>query len=510
MSHPLNITSSRFNRRSLLRGVLAVAAASASPLRYAHAAPAVGNKGAKIILSEAAVADFQKSFRGKVVLPTSADYDGARKVWAPWIDRKPAIIAKVSSTADVQAALQFAKSNDLLTAIRCGGHSNAGHGMCDGGLVIDLSGLKGAEVDPTKKTIRLAGGSLLGDLDRNAAPHKLATTAGVVSHTGVGGLATGQGQGRLARKFGLTIDNNLGVEMALLDGRIVKANAKENPDLFWAIRGGGGNFGIVTQFEFQLHDYDGIIATFSYTYPAEKAKDVMKLYLDMFASAPPELTISAGVGTSERGETTASFSGTYIGTKEACERLLAPVKALGTPLNSRVDQMEYVRLQSIADGALLSDRFAYNRGGYFSKVDQKLFDAMIEYQIKAKVPRTGARFGLQGGAISKVAESATAFADRDGVHQASLDVNWMANGNYDVAAGIKHLRDLWALLEPQSTHGFYLNTMTDDDTQDRVRKSYRGNYAKLQAIKAKYDPTNFLHLNPNIKPAAGTKTAAAQ
>ena len=515
MSHALNITTSRFNRRSLMRGVLAVAAASASPLRFAHAAPAVSNKGAKVMLSEAAVADLQKSIKGNVILPESPDYERARKVWAPWIDRRPALIAKVTSTADIQASLQFAKSHDLLTAIRCGGHSNAGNGMCDGGMVIDLTAFNGVEVDPAKKIARVSGGALLGNLDRASAPHKLATTAGVVSHTGVGGLATGAGQGRLARMFGLTIDNNLGVEMALLDGRIVKANAKENPDLYWAIRGGGGNFGIVTQFEFQLHDYDGVITTFSYTYPAAKAKDVMKLYLDMNDAMPPQMTLGAGVRTSERGETTASFSGTYIGPKDAAERLLAPLKALGTPINTRVDQMEYVKLQSIADGSLLSDRFAYNKGGFFSKVDIKLCEAMVDFQTRTNVPRTGARFGQQGGAISKVAETATAFAQRDGIHQVSLDVDWMANAGYDVAGGIKYIRDLWAMMEPQSTHGFYLNTINDDENPDRIRTTYRGNYARLQAIKAKYDPSNFLHLNPNIKPKtavtkADTKAAMAQ
>jgi hypothetical protein len=496
MGHPLNVTS-RLERRTLLRGAIAVAAASASPWRTATAAPAVDNAGGKIALTDAHIADLQKSIKGKVILPSSPDYNEERRVWSPAFDRKPALIVKVTSTKDVQAAVQFARTHDILTAVRCGGHSYAGYSMVDNGMVIDLKPLNGVTVDPKKRIARVAGGALLGNLDRATAPHKLATTAGVVSHTGVGGLATGGGQGRLARKFGLTIDNNLGVEMVLADGSIVRANPRENPDLYWAVRGGGGNFGIVTDFEFQLHEYDGIITSLSYAFPAEKAKDLMKLFGEMSAKAPPELTMNASLRTSDRGETTCSISGTFLGTKQAGETAFAALASLGVPTGNRIDEMDYVKLQSIADGSLHSERFGFGKYSYFRQLDPKLVDTVLDYVTRAKTPRTSFSLGMQGGAIAQVKEDATAFADRDGIYQCSVATNWAAGE--DPAAGQRHVRELWAMIDPMGTGGFYINELYDE-TEERIRKTFRGNYARLVDIKTKVDPTNFFHLNPNIKP----------
>jgi FAD/FMN-containing dehydrogenase len=497
MTHPLNITSRRLDRRMLLRGAIAVAAASASPWRTASAASAVNNAGAEIELTDANIADLQKSIQGTVILPSSSDYNEERRVWSPAFDRKPALIVKATSTKDVQAAVQFARAHDILTAVRCGGHSYAGFSMVDNGMVIDLKLFNGVTVDPTKKIAHVAGGALLGNLDRATAPHKLATTAGVVSHTGVGGLATGGGQGRLGRKFGLTCDNNLGVEMVLADGSIVRANAKENPDLYWAVRGGSGNFGIVTDFEFQLHEYDGIVTSLSYTFPAEKAKDLMKVFAEMSAKAPLELTLSGGLRTSDRGETACSLSGTFLGTKQAGEAAFAAVASLGAPINTRIDEMEYVKLQSIADGNVHSDRFGYGKYAFFRQLDPKFVDMVLDYVTRANTPRTAISFGTQGGMIAKVKENATAYANRDGIYQCGISTNWKAGE--DATAGHKHVREVLAMIEPASTGGFYINELYDD-TEERIRKSFRGNYARLVDIKTKVDPTNFFHLNPNIKP----------
>ncbi len=497
MAHPLNVTSSRFNRRALLRGVIGVAAASASPWRTAQAAPALASGGAKIELSDAAVSDLQKSIKGTVILPASPDYERARRVWSPVYDRKPALIANCTSLDDIKATLQFARKNDLLTAIRCGGHSSSGYSTVDGGLIMDISGFNGVEVDPAKKIARVKGGSFLGHLDRATAPHKLATTAGTVSHTGVGGLATGGGQGRLARKFGLTIDNFLEAEVLLADGRLVRANTKENPDLFWAVRGGGGNFGIVTEFVFQLHDFEQVISSFSYTFPVDKVKDTLKLYLEMCAAAPPELSLSANMRISDRGTVTAGISGNFLGPKAAAEKAVAALQVLGTPVAYRMDEMAYVRQQSVGDGPVLSDRFAYGRNSFFSKLDAKTIDMLVDEMMRAAVPRTSIRFAYQGGAISKVAASATAFAQRDGLFSCSVDVDWAAG--VDPAPGIKHVRDFHKQFESLTTGGPYVNAIYDDP-EDRIRQAYRGNYKRLVDIKTKVDPTNFFHMNANIKP----------
>ena len=498
MAHSLILKTSRLDRRALLRGVVGIASAATFPVRGAFAGQAISSGGAKVMLNENALADLQKGLRAPVILPSSGDYDAARRLWSPWIDRRPGLIAKCASAAEVQTAVQFAKAHDLLTAVRCGGHSYAGYSMCDGGMVIDLSPFNGVEIDAAKKIARVSGGALLGNLDRASAPHGLATTAGVVSHTGVGGLATGGGQGRLARKFGMTVDNILGVEIVTVDGRLLRANATENPDLYWAVRGGGGNFGVVTAFELQLHELDPTVTSFSYTYPLAQAKDILRLYLDFSATASEDFALSAGLRSYDRGPTTVSISGTYIGSRQTAEAALAPVLKFGAPINSRVDAMDYVKLQAIADGSLLSTRNAYMRSGFFTHVDPKVLDVMVDYMSRPTTPpRASARFSQQGGAASRVAETATAFAQRDALHQCSIDADWVDPN--EGALCIKHVRDLWAELVPMSTGGFYPNIMYDD-SEERVRKSYRGNYNRLVEVKTKYDPTNFFHLNPNIKP----------
>ncbi|MCB2106653.1 MAG: FAD-binding oxidoreductase [Rhodobacteraceae bacterium] len=497
MSHPLNITSSRFNRRTLLRGGIAMAAASASPLRTASAAPAISNRDARIELTDGHIADLQRSIEGAVILPSSATYNDERRIWSPAFDRKPALIVKTASAKDVQAAVQFARAHDILTAVRCGGHSYSGFSMVDDGMVIDLKAINGVTVDTAKQTAHVAGGALLGNLDRATLPHKLATTAGVVSHTGVGGLATGGGQGRLGRKFGLTIDNMLGVEMVLADGSIVRANATENPDLFWAVRGGGGNFGIVTDFEFQLHEYDGVITSLSYTFPGSKARDVMNVYAEISANAPLELTVSGSLRTSDRGETTCIVSGSFVGTRRAGEAALKALAPLGEPISTRVEEMDYVTLQAVADGNLYSDRFGYSRYTYLRQLDPKFIDMVLDYVMRANTPRTSVSIGMQGGAIAQVNETDTAFAERDGIYQCAVATTWAAGE--DSAAGQAHVRELWSMIDPMSTGGFYINEIYDDP-EERIRKSFRGNYARLVDIKTKVDPANFFHLNPNIKP----------
>ena len=503
MSHPL-LMSSKFSRRAWLRGSVAVAAASFAAPKRSEAGEAVASSGEKIILSDKAIADLAKSLTGDIVLPSSAIYDDVRKTWNPAIDKYPALIVRCATVSDIQAAVQFGRTHNILTAVRCGGHGYDGSGMAHGGMTIDVGRLETAEIDVQRKIAKLGGGAKLGTLDRASCPHNLGTTAGVVSHTGVGGLATGQGQGRLGRMFGYTVDNFLGVEVVLPDGRLVRANDQENSDLFWAVRGGGGNFGIVTQFEFRLHEFDPkTITSFSFSYPMAKAKDALKLAFDMGPSMPLQMTLGCGLRTSDDGRVSPGVSGTYIGPASEAEKLLAPLKALGEPTRKRFDTLDYVTLQASGDGKHepgrqpVSERSIYNRGGFFDQVDGKLVDTFVEYVSKSTMPGADARFSQLGGAANKVDPDAMAFCHRNIRYGFTVDVEW--HDPKDAAAQKKYAHDLWAELFPASNGAFYINQAIERTPEELVR-TFGKAHPRLVEIKTKYDPTNFFRINPNIKP----------
>ena len=488
-------------RRSLMRGAIGVTAATAFPT-WSHAAEALGSTGDKVILSDSDLMDLQKSIAGAVILPSSPEYNDERRVWNPEVDHHPALIAKCTSLEDIHAALQFARSHNLLTAIRCGGHNYGGTGMADGGITLDISPFNGVEVDQSKMRAWVKGGSLLRDLDRATIPTGLVTTAGVVSHTGVGGLATAIGQGRLARSYGYTIDNIRGVDLITPDGRSVHADATENTDLFWAIRGGGGNFGIVTKFELEVYEFDSNVTSISYTYPAAKAADVLKVLFELGDLVPNAMSLSGGIRTNGQGETTSSLSGNYAGSPEAAKEILAPyIAKLGEPLRTRVNGMDYLALQGIADGTLLSERSVYYRSGFFNHVDDRIADAVADYGTTHTHPGSQISFGHQAGVTSKVASDAMAYPHRDTIYQCYVNVNW--GDPEDGPATRKYADDSWDVIGPMAASGFHVNLITDPTDAD-VRRVYGANYARLVKIKDKYDPTNFLHLNTNIKPSRAT------
>ena len=489
-----------FSRRSLLQGAIAVAAAASVPLQRGSAADAVASTGERVLLSGKALQDLQKSVAGAVILPTSANYDQARRVWNPAIDHHPALIVKCTSLNDIHATLQFARSHNILTAIRCGGHNVGGTGMAHGGLTMDLSPFSGVEVDASKQIARVKGGSMLADLDQASVPLGLGTTAGVVSHTGVGGLATALGQGRLARKFGYTIDNIRGVTVMTPDGRTLHANESTNSDLHWAVRGGGGNFGIVTEFEFQLHEFDPNVTSLSLTYPAAKAADVFKVVFELSERVPRETSIGASLRTSGQGETTASISGTHLGSAESAKQILGNyLKPLGEPLRQRFSTMNYVRLQSIADGELLASHAEFSRSGFFHRVDEHVAEAMADYGTRHAMPGTGIRMSQQGGKGNELAPTATAFPYRDTVFQCTVGTEW--TDPKDANKYRQYANDAWKVIGPMSNGGFY-TVVAVDPTEAQVRHAYAGNYHRLVALKRKYDTTNFLRLNVNINPNA--------
>lgn len=492
----------RLSRRALLGGALAVTAASSFTLRSSYAGEALASTGEKVVLSDADVMKLQDSVSGRVVLPTTLDYNDVRRLWNPAVDHHPALIAQCETLEDIQAAFAFAREHNLLTAIRCGGHNYDGLGMAHGGMTIDLSGYNGADVDQDNKIAWVKGGSILRNLDEATVPLGLATTAGVVSHTGVGGLATGLGQGRLARKFGYTIDNIRAVDVLTPDGRHVHADANENSDLFWGVRGGGSNFGIVTKFEFELYDFDPTVTTISYTYPAAKTADALKVLFELGEVVPNDMSLSSGVRTNGNGESTCTLGGVFAGPQAEAEKILNPyVKALGEPLRTRLGEVDYLWLQGIADGDLLAKTATYYQSGFFNRVDEKVADYVAGYATKNTFPGSQIRFGHQGGKTAELAPDATAFPHRDTLYQFTCDIHW---GDRREGEACKQFANAaWQAVKPMSSGGFYVN-LAFSPTEDEIRDAYAENYPRLVEVKNKYDPSNFMRLNVNIKPTSAT------
>ena len=349
------------NRRKFCQSAISAAVAAALPATPGFGASlndlaqitadvsAVRGDGGEVTLQKAAVRELAESMRGQLLLPAHEAYDDARRVMNASIDKYPALIAQCVGTADVKNAVDFARANDLLVAVKCGGHSFSGKSTCDRGLMIDLSTLRGVHVNPQSRTARVSGGSLLGDMDHETMSYGLVTTAGTVSHTGIGGLTTGGGFGRLGRHFGLTLDSLLSVDVVTADGKFHRASLDENQDLFWGIRGGGGNFGIVTSFEFRLHPMDRTIIDGLFFYPATEARSVLKFFAEYAVNAPDELNIDGGMRARLDRDDYLSFHVVYSGPKNKAEAVLAPLRKAGTLLDETVKPMDYVAMQRAGD-----------------------------------------------------------------------------------------------------------------------------------------------------------------
>ncbi len=489
------------HRRELLRSAMAAAAVSALPLKQAWAedVQAISLDGNSITLNKADIRDFAGEIDGIVLKPDSAGYDIARQVWNRFWDRHPALIARCTSVDDVVTAVNFARSHRLLTAVRCGGHSMSGKSVCDGGLVIDLSYMNQVDIDVDQKVAHVEGGAQLGDMDRKALPLGLATTAGVVSHTGVGGLTLGGGMGRLQRRFGLAIDNVLGVEIVTADGKILTANAKENPDLYWGVRGGGGNFGIVTKFIFRLHSMNPMVINFGVRFPMAVAKDALKLYFDFSSGADEDLFILGGVSMREDGTGGVSIGGNYFGDPSNVDRVLKPLRDFGKATSDRVIPIEYVKIQRIADdGVNAPGKRRYAKGGFLREVNDDLITTLIERM--EPMPSRSFSVGLlpMDGAPSRVGASDTVWAHRDASYNIDSTSTWAMDDTDVDEEIISWNRAYWKDVEP-FTRGFYINQLIDED-QGQVNSNYGNNHARLVKVKNQYDPTNFFRLNANVRP----------
>ncbi len=451
-------------------------------------------------LPEAEIDALKAEMRGPIILPGDAEYEARRGVWNGNIDRRPALIARCTGVADVQAAVNFVRRNNLLVAVRGGAHNAAGHGTCDDGVVIDLSPMKGVFVDPVARTARAQGGVLWAEFDRETQVHGLATTGGTVSNTGIAGLTLGGGIGWLHGEHGLTVDNLLSVEIVNADGQVRRASATENQDLFWAVRGGGGNFGIVTSFEYQLHPVGPMVLGGMVIHLLEHGKDVLRFYREFSTNLPDKAGAFAAVLTAPGGPPVVAMVLGYNGPIEEGIEVLKPARSFGTPIMDTVAPITYSARQGLLDEPnAVHGLQRYWKSGFATDLSDDLIDVVLEAGSRFSSPMSAILFIRVHGQATRVPADSTAF----GMRQAQWDMNAVSQWT-DPAESPTHIawtREVWSKVEPLISAGTYLNHLAGDDSPERVRASYGPSIARLAQIKAKYDPSNLFRLNANIPPA---------
>jgi hypothetical protein len=447
-------------------------------------------------VDKALIDTFQNDFRGQVILPGDAGYDRARRIWNASIDKHPGLIARCSGVADIVCAVKFARANDLFVAVRSGGHNVAGRALCDDGIVIDLSAMKGVFVDPQRRTVRVQAGATLGDVDRETHLHGLAVPVGVVSRTGIAGLTLGGGVGWLVRKYGLTCDNVLSCEVVTAEGAIVTADADTNADLFWGLRGGGGNFGIVTSFLYRAHPVSAVLGGLI-IYARDQAGAVIRHYRAFMASAPEELTAYAGLISTPDGKPAVGVIACYCGDLTEGERVLKPLRAFGSPILDAIQPMPFPAMQKLVEGSFPDGTYNYWKSTFLKELSDEAIDLIIEHANRAQSPLSGVVIEFYGGAAGKVGHADTAFTQRQAEYNVGITAQWT-----DAAESEKHIgwaRDLWDALKPYSSGGYLLNFLSDENP-DAIRAAFGSNHARLVELKTKYDPTNFFSLNQNVVP----------
>jgi FAD/FMN-containing dehydrogenase len=457
------------------------------------------------------VGQLRRRMDGQVMLPGEDGYDSARGVWNAMVDRRPAVAVRCASSADVAAALDFARRNELEIGVRCGGHSILGICVPAGGLLIDLSGLRAVRIDPDARRAWVQGGALLGDLDRAAQQFGLATTAGNVSHTGVGGLTLGGGMGWLARRFGLACDNVVSYEIVTADGATLRVSESQHEDLFWGLRGGGGNFGVVTEFEFRLHEIGTAALLIDRTFDRAEAPSAMRRWRDLLGDdVPPQATPIAWVGTVDdsevqpqlRSRTVASLGFVWVGDPDDGRRLVPLVDSLGAPLAKRTEELSYLRLQTMDDEVHRPGLHRrYFKGHYLSELSDDAIDAFLSQGEpvpggdRSRLPN-GSLQGY-GGAIAATSDDDSAFSHRDAVVEFVASTRWTDPAEDDHR--MEAARGFGAAIEPFAS-GVYVNVLADEG-ESGVRRAYpRGKLTRLATLKRRYDPDNVFHLNQNIRP----------
>ena len=450
----------------------------------------------------------ETSFRGQLVRPGDSGYDEHRKVWNGSIDRSPALIARCAGVADVVAAMRFARDSGLRVAVRGGGHSFPGLSVCDGGIVVDLGPMRGIRVDPQTRTARAQAGVLWGELDRETQVFGLATTGGIVTHTGIAGLTLGGGIGWLQRKYGLTIDQLLSVDLVTANGEFVKASAEENPDLFWGLRGGGGNFGIVTEFEFRLHPVGPTVLAGPVFWPMEKSPEVLRFYRDWIADAPDDLmTIVIHrkapalpfVPPELHGRLVVAVACCYAGPVDEGEQVVRPLKAFGSPVLDLCEPKPYLANQAMFDPSFPHGWWYYIRACDVAELSDDVIDITVEHALRIRSPLTAFPIWQMGGAVARASDDETAFNGRGAGHTFNISATSATAEGFDEERDWS--RTFWSALEPYHTT-VYVNFLMDEG-QERVREAYGAEkYDRLKALKRRYDPDNVFRLNQNIPPGS--------
>jgi FAD/FMN-containing dehydrogenase len=465
--------------------------------------------------NKASMEKFKASLRGELLRPGDPGYETARKVYNGMIDRRPSLIARCTNASDVIASVRFARETRMLTAVRGGGHNAGGLGVCDNGLVIDLSPMKDVRIEPRMQTVRVEGGCTWGEVDRATHAFGLATPAGILSTTGVGGLTLGGGIGHLTRKCGLTVDNLLAADMVLADGRFITVSAEENPDLFWAIRGGGGNFGIVTSFLFRLHSIDTVHAGPA-LWELEQAPEVLRFYRDFINGAPEEingfflfLVVPPGPPFPEplHNRKMCGIVWCYSGPPDRFEDTFRPVRRFRTPAFELVGPMPYPALQSMFDALYPPGLQWYWKADFVNELSDEAIRLHVKHGSELPTPLSTMHLYPINGAAHRVDGDATAWSYRDATWaEVIVGVDPDPANNPRM---IRWANAYWEALHPHSAGGAYVNFMMHDEGQDRVKATYRGNYERLVAVKAKYDPNNFFRVNQNIQPVGKKDTRSA-
>jgi FAD/FMN-containing dehydrogenase len=447
---------------------------------------------------DASLSDLRNSFKGRILLPSDEPYEKARVVWNSMINKKPQLILQCTDKNDVVAAIKFARANQLQVSVRGGGHNVAGNAVTEGGIMIDLSPMKSIQIDLLALTARVEPGVIWKELDKATIEHGLATNGGTVSDTGVAGLTLGGGVGWLMSKHGTTGDNLLEAEMVLANGEIVTVNADNYPDLYWAIRGGGGNFGVVTSFLFKLHKVETTVKAGMILHPMESAKDMFRFFREHVRNAPDEFMSYSGFIVTPDGHPVAMMLPAWMGPLEEADRWLDPLRKFGTPLADMVSEMPYTSLQSILDEAAPWGLRRYWKSGNFENLTDELIDIVMKNLEARPSPYTPFLLFHHRGAGATLPLESTAFPHRGDLWGGDIISQWTDAA--DDEKNVSWTRKFWKEIEPLS-RGVYVNHLDGDDGNDRVRNAYGSNYEKLAMIKKKYDPENFFRLNNNILPA---------
>jgi FAD/FMN-containing dehydrogenase len=463
-------------------------------------------EGQYLELDDDAVAGFTASLRGDLVTPESDDYDEVRAIWNAMIDRRPGAIVRCAGPSDVIAAVRFARQHDLLVSIRGAGHNIAGNSVADGALMIDLSGMTSVHVDPGRGIVRAEPGCTLGDLDHETQVHGLVVPTGINSTTGIAGLTLGGGFGWLSRKHGMTIDNLVSADVVTAEGELVRASASENADLFWGIRGGGGNFGIVTSFEFQAHPVGPEILSGLVVHPFADAMDVMKQVYALTDEAPDELTVWVVLRKAPplpflpdevHGTAVLVLAAMYAGDMADGEAALAPFRAIGNPIADVISPHPFTGWQAAFDPLLTPGVRNYWKSHNFEAMTDDILQIVVDFTGKLPTPHCEIFLAQLGGATRRVAHDATAYPARDAAYLMNVHGRW--EDPADDAAVVGWSRELFDSLTPHATGNVYVNFMPDDEA-DRIRGAYGSNYDRLVELKRKWDPTNMFRLNQNIRP----------